>query len=137
MRRERWGSGGRNREVGGERRCVIRPTGRGRGRRVGAVEGGSAVGGRSGQADRRRGRGGPRQGDPRGRRRRPAGACHAVCHGRKPRACSAGRRPGGGPSGPGSRGHGGCAEALLGSVGRHCVQHAPCPVVVIRGPRCR
>ncbi|WP_225848843.1 universal stress protein [Streptomyces sp. HPF1205] len=33
----------------------------------------------------------------------------------------------------GNRGHGGFAEALLGSVGQHCVQHAPCPVVVIRG----
>jgi nucleotide-binding universal stress UspA family protein len=34
----------------------------------------------------------------------------------------------------GSRGHGGFAEALLGSVSQHCVQHAPCPVVIIRGP---
>lgn len=33
----------------------------------------------------------------------------------------------------GSRGHGGFAGALLGSVGQHCVQHAQCPVVVIRG----
>jgi nucleotide-binding universal stress UspA family protein len=33
----------------------------------------------------------------------------------------------------GSRGHGGFAEALLGSVGQHCVHHAGCPVVVIRG----
>jgi nucleotide-binding universal stress UspA family protein len=32
----------------------------------------------------------------------------------------------------GSRGHGGFTEALLGSVGQHCVQHATCPVVVIR-----
>jgi nucleotide-binding universal stress UspA family protein len=32
----------------------------------------------------------------------------------------------------GSRGHGGFAEALLGSVGQHCVHHATCPVVVIR-----
>jgi len=34
----------------------------------------------------------------------------------------------------GSRGHGGFAEALLGSVGQHCVHHATCPVVVIREP---
>jgi nucleotide-binding universal stress UspA family protein len=33
----------------------------------------------------------------------------------------------------GSRGHGGFLEALLGSVGQHCVHHATCPVVVIRG----
>jgi nucleotide-binding universal stress UspA family protein len=33
----------------------------------------------------------------------------------------------------GSRGHGGFTEALLGSVSQHCVQHAGCPVVVIRG----
>jgi len=33
----------------------------------------------------------------------------------------------------GSRGHGGFAGALPGSVSQHCVQHAPCPVVVIRG----
>ncbi len=32
----------------------------------------------------------------------------------------------------GSRGHGGFVEALLGSVGQHCVHHANCPVVVIR-----
>jgi nucleotide-binding universal stress UspA family protein len=33
----------------------------------------------------------------------------------------------------GSRGHGGFVGALLGSVSQHCVQHAPCPVVVVRG----
>jgi nucleotide-binding universal stress UspA family protein len=32
----------------------------------------------------------------------------------------------------GNRGHGGFVEALLGSVSQHCVQHATCPVVVIR-----
>jgi nucleotide-binding universal stress UspA family protein len=32
----------------------------------------------------------------------------------------------------GSRGRGGFAGALLGSVGQHCVQHAPCPVVIVR-----
>ncbi|MEU1673056.1 universal stress protein [Streptomyces roseifaciens] len=30
----------------------------------------------------------------------------------------------------GNRGHGGFTGALLGSVGQHCTQHAPCPVVV-------
>ncbi|MFJ9775784.1 universal stress protein [Kitasatospora sp. NPDC101157] len=35
----------------------------------------------------------------------------------------------------GSRGHGGFTGALLGSVGQHCVQHAPCPVVVVRHGR--
>jgi nucleotide-binding universal stress UspA family protein len=35
----------------------------------------------------------------------------------------------------GSRGHGGFAEVLLGSVCMHCVQHAPCPVAVIRDAR--
>lgn len=33
----------------------------------------------------------------------------------------------------GSRGHGGFTEALLGSVSQHCVHHAACPVVIIRG----
>jgi nucleotide-binding universal stress UspA family protein len=32
----------------------------------------------------------------------------------------------------GSRGHGGFAEALLGSVGQHCVHHAHCPVLIMR-----
>jgi hypothetical protein len=32
----------------------------------------------------------------------------------------------------GTRGHGGFTEALLGSVSQHCVQHASCPVVIIR-----
>lgn len=33
----------------------------------------------------------------------------------------------------GNRGHGGFAEALLGSVGQHATHHSRCPVVVIRG----
>ncbi len=33
----------------------------------------------------------------------------------------------------GSRGHGGFSGALLGSVGQHCVRHARCPVVIVRG----
>jgi nucleotide-binding universal stress UspA family protein len=34
----------------------------------------------------------------------------------------------------GSRGHGELSGMLLGSVGLHCVAHAPCPVVVVRHP---
>jgi nucleotide-binding universal stress UspA family protein len=33
----------------------------------------------------------------------------------------------------GSRGKNGFTEALLGSVAQHCIHHAKCPVVVIRG----
>lgn len=33
----------------------------------------------------------------------------------------------------GSRGRGAFTAALLGSVAHYCVQHAPCPVVVVRG----
>jgi nucleotide-binding universal stress UspA family protein len=33
----------------------------------------------------------------------------------------------------GSRGHGTFSAALLGSVAMSCIQHAPCPVVVVRG----
>lgn len=32
----------------------------------------------------------------------------------------------------GNRGHGGFTGALLGSIGQYCVQHAQCPVVVVR-----
>jgi nucleotide-binding universal stress UspA family protein len=34
----------------------------------------------------------------------------------------------------GNRGHGGFAQALLGSVSQNCVQYATCPVVVVRDP---
>jgi nucleotide-binding universal stress UspA family protein len=33
----------------------------------------------------------------------------------------------------GSRGHGGFAGALLGSVSQHCASHSPCPVLIVRG----
>ncbi|GAA5104540.1 universal stress protein [Haloechinothrix salitolerans] len=35
----------------------------------------------------------------------------------------------------GSRGHSTVAGMLLGSVSQHCVHHAECPVVVVRGTR--
>jgi nucleotide-binding universal stress UspA family protein len=35
----------------------------------------------------------------------------------------------------GSRGHRGLTEALLGSVGQYCANHAACPVVIMRGKR--
>ncbi|GAA1762560.1 universal stress protein [Luedemannella helvata] len=35
----------------------------------------------------------------------------------------------------GSHGYGGFARALLGSVSQHCISHADCPVVVVRGNR--
>jgi nucleotide-binding universal stress UspA family protein len=35
----------------------------------------------------------------------------------------------------GNRGRGDLGSVLLGSVGMHCVHHAPCPVVVVRMPK--
>lgn len=37
----------------------------------------------------------------------------------------------------GNRGHSTLAGLMLGSVSLHCVSHAPCPVVVARGPEGR
>jgi len=34
----------------------------------------------------------------------------------------------------GSRGHGGLAGVLLGSVSQHCAAHAGCPVVIVHAP---
>ena len=35
----------------------------------------------------------------------------------------------------GNRGHGGFADALIGSVSVRCLHHATCPVVVVHGPK--
>jgi nucleotide-binding universal stress UspA family protein len=35
----------------------------------------------------------------------------------------------------GNRGHGGFADALIGSVSVRCLHHATCPVVIVRTPR--
>lgn len=35
----------------------------------------------------------------------------------------------------GNRGHGGFADALVGSVSVRCLHHAPCPIVIVRTPR--
>jgi nucleotide-binding universal stress UspA family protein len=35
----------------------------------------------------------------------------------------------------GNRGHGGFADALIGSVSVRCLHHATCPVVVVRAPK--
>jgi nucleotide-binding universal stress UspA family protein len=34
----------------------------------------------------------------------------------------------------GNRGHGEFVDLLIGSVSLHCVAHADCPVVILRGP---